>query len=360
MKHPPAIDKVTVKDLARQLGISRGTIDRAFHDRPGINLETKKLILEKAKELGYQTNRLAQTLSRKKVIKIGYVIPQGHGPYQDKGFFSNIEAGIVKAYHDLQDHNLRIIGKKTDFFGIDPRMQIGLINEFLEENIDGLILSPEHRTLINTAIDGAVESGVHVVTVASDAPESRRMTCVSTNPYHNGQVAGDLMSNFLRHRGKVAIMTGSLWSSDHQEKVRGFTEVISSAPNSIETVGVYETLDQQDRVYRAVQKAIGDFPDLAGIYINTATDEYGCKALMDAGKGGEIFLIGTDLLHEIVPYIEKGVMQAAIFQDPFRQGYQAVKMLFDTITTGKKYGPFDYTKPDIITRHNISYFMYYD
>jgi LacI family transcriptional regulator len=222
------------------------------------------------------------------------------------------------------------------------------------------VLSPEHRTLINPAIDEAVEIGVPVVTVASDAPESRRMTCVSTNPYHNGQVAGDLMSNFLQHRGKVAIMTGSFCSSDHQGKVRGFTEVVSTPPNEIKIVGVCETLDQQDRVYESVMKAIEEFPDLSGIYINTATDEYGCKAIMEAGKGGEIRLIGTDLIREIVPYIENGVMQAAIFQDPFRQGYQAEKILMDRITTGKEYGPYDYTRPDIITKHNISYFTYYD
>jgi LacI family transcriptional regulator len=127
MKHPLSIKKVTVKDLAKELRVSRGTIDRAFHDREGINPETKKLILEKAKELGYRTNRLAQTLSRKKAIKIGCVIPRGHGPLHDKGFFSNIEAGIVAAYHDLLDHNLHIGGKKTDFFGVDPRSQIDCI-----------------------------------------------------------------------------------------------------------------------------------------------------------------------------------------------------------------------------------------
>jgi hypothetical protein len=93
MKHPLSIKKVTVKDLAKELRVSRGTIDRAFHDREGINPETKKLILEKAKELGYRTNRLAQTLSRKKAIKIGCVIPRGHGPLHDKGFFPTSKPG---------------------------------------------------------------------------------------------------------------------------------------------------------------------------------------------------------------------------------------------------------------------------
>jgi LacI family transcriptional regulator len=351
---------ITVKDLAKKLKISRGTIDRAFHDRSGINPETKEMILRKAKELGYRTNRLARTLSLKRTVRIGYIIPKGHGDRQDKGFFSNIEAGIASAYRELLDHNVRIAGKKTEYFGIDPEMQIRFIEEFVREGVDGLIISPEHRTSINPAIDRAVERGVLVVTVASDAPESRRMTCVSTNPYHNGQVAGDLMSNFLQHKGEVAIMTGSFSSTDHQEKVRGFTEVVTSPPNRIEVAGVYETLDRQERVYSAVKAAVADFPGLAGIYINTATDEYGCRALMDAGKGGEIYLIGTDLLHEIVPYIEDGIMQAAIFQDPHRQGYRAVKILFDAVTTGKKSGPFDYVKPDVITKHNISYFMYYD
>nr|MBQ4318343.1 helix-turn-helix domain-containing protein [Clostridia bacterium] len=37
---------ITVKDIAQICGVSLGTVDRALNDRPGINEETKRMILE--------------------------------------------------------------------------------------------------------------------------------------------------------------------------------------------------------------------------------------------------------------------------------------------------------------------------
>jgi LacI family transcriptional regulator len=344
--------KTTVKDLAHALNVSIGTIDRALHNRPGINEETKQKVLDKIKETGYETNRLAQSLSRKRRIKIGCIFP---GRYQF--FYPDMEAGINDAYRDLVDHNVQVIIEKTEKLGFGP--EITFVHKLLEQGVEGLAICPGHRTQMNKTIDKLIDTGIPVVTIATDAPESKRLTCVSTDSFNNGQIAGDLMANFMNHRGKVAIMTGSHEVTDHQEKVRGFIDVIYSYPNAIEMVGVFETLDMEERVYQSVTQVIKDHPDLKGIYINTANSTYGCKALIDSGKTGQIYLIGTDLIQKNIPYIENGVMSAAIYQDPYNQGYKAIQILYDTITIGKKYGPNDYVKPDIVTQHNIKYFRCY-
>lgn len=344
--------KVTVKDLAQTLNVSIGTIDRALHNRPGINEETKSKVLKMAKELGYETNRLAQSLSRRRRIKIGCIFP---GRY--RFFYPDLEAGIMDAYKSLIDHNVQVIIEKTEKLGFGP--EITFVHKLLEQGIDGLAICPGHRTEMNSTIDKLADRGIPVVTIATDAPESKRLTCVSTDSFNNGQIAGDLMANFVNHRGKVAIMTGSHEVTDHQEKVRGFIDVIYSYPNAIEMVGVFETLDQEERVYQAVSQVINDHPDLKGIYINTVNSTDGCKALVDSGKVRQIYLIGTDFINDNIPYIENGVMHAAIYQDPYMQGYKAVQILYDTITIDKHYGPNDFVKPDIITKHNIRYFKCY-
>lgn len=342
-------NKVTVKDIAKSLHVSIGTVDRALHNRPGIKEETLKLVLQKANELGYEANKLAQSLSRKRKIKIGCIFP---GQY--RYFYPDLEAGILDASKSLVDHNVEVICVKTEKLGFGP--EISFIHKLLEQGIDGLAICPGHRTEMNHAINKVTEHGIPVVTIATDAPESKRLTCVSTNSFNNGQIAGDLMANFMNHKGKVAIMTGSHEVTDHQEKVKGFFDVVYSFPNAIEMVGVFETLDRGERVYQAVTQVIKDHPDLKGIYINTANSVYGSKSVADSGKAGQIYLIGTDLLTENVPYIEDGTMQAVIYQDPYMQGYKAVQILYDTITTGRQYGPNDYVKPDIVTKHNIHYF----
>lgn len=74
--------KVTVKDLARICGVSIGTIDRAINDRGGINPETKKKILEAAREHGFVKNQTALSLSSGRPTLIGVIITALNNEFQ--------------------------------------------------------------------------------------------------------------------------------------------------------------------------------------------------------------------------------------------------------------------------------------
>ncbi|SFD17255.1 LacI family DNA-binding transcriptional regulator [Clostridium uliginosum] len=343
------IKKVTIKNLAEAANVSIGTVDRALNDRIGISKKTKAKILDKAKELGYEVNRVAQSLSRRP-LRIGCILP-GNSNY----FYPQVEAGIIEAKNFLIDYNVSISCKKTE--NLNFQQEIQYINEFIEEGIDGLAICPGHRTKMNSVINKVVDSGIPVVTFSSDAPESKRTTCVGTDSFNNGQIVGDLMTNFIDHKGKIAIITGCSSMTDQQEKVKGFMEVINSYPNSIELIGVYETLEDPKIIYDKVKKIVENTPNLKGIFFTAANSIYGCKALIDLGMQYKVKVITPDLCAEQIPYIENGIIRAIIHQHPYSQGYKAIKILYDILTTNKSYGPNDYIKPDIILKHNLKYFI---
>ena len=63
----------TIKDIAREAGVSIGTVDRVLHDRGMVSPETKARILDVMKELDYKPNHAAQGLAiRKKKLKLGF------------------------------------------------------------------------------------------------------------------------------------------------------------------------------------------------------------------------------------------------------------------------------------------------
>lgn len=57
---------ITIKDIARELNISVSTVSRALRDAFDVSLETKQMVLEKAKELNYKPNYNARGLSQGK------------------------------------------------------------------------------------------------------------------------------------------------------------------------------------------------------------------------------------------------------------------------------------------------------
>jgi len=80
---------VTIKDLAKELGISPSTVSRALKNHPDISESTKKAVKELAKELNYQPNTVALSLRQSKTNTIGVIIPEiAHF------FFSTVISGI--------------------------------------------------------------------------------------------------------------------------------------------------------------------------------------------------------------------------------------------------------------------------
>jgi len=62
-------------ELARQCGISQGTVDRALHDRPGISPKTREKVLRAARQLGYQPNPVARELLTGRSLTVGAILP---------------------------------------------------------------------------------------------------------------------------------------------------------------------------------------------------------------------------------------------------------------------------------------------
>ena len=67
--------KVTIKDVARDAGVSPSTVSRVMSDSPRIGEATKKRVRESIKKLGYTPNIMARSLVRKKTKIIGVVMP---------------------------------------------------------------------------------------------------------------------------------------------------------------------------------------------------------------------------------------------------------------------------------------------
>lgn len=129
MKH------VTIKDVAKALNVSISTISRAFNDKYDIHPDTKNMILEKAKEMGYSPNPIAQRLTQHKSSLIGVVVPE---------FVNAFFPKIIMAIQRVMDEN----GYQVLIMSSEESAGKELKNiRTLEKNmVDGLIISLTQET----------------------------------------------------------------------------------------------------------------------------------------------------------------------------------------------------------------------
>ena len=70
--------KITINDVAKAAGVSKGTVDRVLHNRGEVSAASKARVLKVIEELGFSPNVYASLLASRKVRKIVCLIPEFH------------------------------------------------------------------------------------------------------------------------------------------------------------------------------------------------------------------------------------------------------------------------------------------
>ena len=94
MKRARSGRRVTINDIARQAGVSKGAVSYALNGRPGLSEETRKRILEIADELGWRPNSAARSLSASRANACGLVLARPARTLAVEAFFPEFLAGV--------------------------------------------------------------------------------------------------------------------------------------------------------------------------------------------------------------------------------------------------------------------------
>ena len=344
-----SLNQVGVQDIADALGVSRGTVDRALHNRDGVHPATRRRVLRAAGRLGYRPNLAARYLSSRKHITIGLSLPQ-----EVSHFYDDVREGIFEAASAFEAFGVKILHRPYDRFG--PH-ELESFRDILNEDIRGLVISPAYPSRLRPCIDQAARRGIPVVCVATDAPGSKRLTSVSVDPFVNGALAGELMGHLVSEKGNVAVFIGMHATTDHEQKLKGFRNSFEASCPRGRIVGVVEMHDESKEANEKCRKLLLQHPSIRGIYVSTANSLPVMRALDELGLAGKVKVICTDLFSAIVPLIEGGKIAATLYQRPREQGFTAFRAIVRFLTEGLRPPPQIRLDPTIIMRSNLSLFL---
>lgn len=127
--------QVTMKEIAKKLGVSVSTVSRALKDSPELHADTKTRIVEMAKSMNYQYNLLAQSLriSRSKVL--GVIVPE-----LTSHFFSSNISGIQDTAYK-RGYNIMICQSNESF-----EQEKANVRTLVSSQVDGLLISLSRET----------------------------------------------------------------------------------------------------------------------------------------------------------------------------------------------------------------------
>jgi LacI family transcriptional regulator, galactose operon repressor len=338
-----------IHQIAKLATVSIGTVDRALHGRNGISAVTRQRILEIARQIGYTPNLAARALSAAKTgTRIGVCIPR-----EIHFFYDQLWSGVLNEARRLAQLGVEFEYRPVRTLGEDDTKAF---KELLKTGVNGVIVTAGNPKGLSPLINEAEEKGVRVVCVSTDAPESRRSTIVCVEPWLNGHIAGELMGKFVPPNSKVAVVAGMLTALDHRKKTDGFSDAFPKHCHGGEIVSIIEGHEDEDESFQKTFDLLGRVPELAGIYVNTVNCLPVCRALGARLLAGKVKLITTDLFAEMAPYFEKGTISASIYQQPYRQGQIAVRVIADHLLTQTSLPPTVHLPPGVVMSSNLQLF----
>ena len=149
--------RVTIKDIAREAGVSKGAVSYALNDRPGLADTTRERILRIADELGWRPNSAARSLSASRANACGLVLARPARTLAVEGFFPEFLAGVES------ELSARSIALTLQLAG-DVAGEVAVYRRWwAEHRVDGVLLLDLREN--DPRIDALAELGLPAVVV---------------------------------------------------------------------------------------------------------------------------------------------------------------------------------------------------
>lgn len=226
--------------------------------------------------------------------------------------------------------------------------QTAVLEELDPAAIDGVAISPldaEGQTpLINELAKQAF-----VVTFDSDAPDSARQGYVGTSNFGAGRTCARLLPEALPQGGKVAVILANLTKDNLIDRKGGFQEALSQLASD-DAKPKYEVVDflvdegSDERGAQLLRETLAKHGDLACfVGMNARHGPLLMRVLKDEDRLGKITVITFDDAPATLDGLAAGHIYATLAQDPFRYGYEAVRMLAELNRADAAYRPVSKT-----------------
>jgi LacI family transcriptional regulator len=346
MTEPDTPATLTLKDIARQAGVSLATVDRVLHNRPGVRPDTVRRVKAAIERNAFQPHAAAAELARGRAWRFAFVMPSGPNL-----FMQQIQSHLGEMSAWLSARRLVIEMVATDVF--DGSILASAL-EGLAGHFDGVAVVALDHPSVRAAINDLIDAGAKVVTLVSDVPSSRRHHYVGIDNIAAGRTAGALVGRFVGGRkGKVAIVAGSQGLRDHAERIFGFNQVMASEFSDLDVLPVLEGRDEDGRSEQLMTSLLMKHSDIVGLYNVGAGTAGVAKALIEQGREQKVAFVGHDVTVLTRKLLLQGVMAAAISQNPGHEARAAVRVLLALARGEPILSEQEKIRIDIVMRDNL-------
>lgn len=265
----------------------------------------------------------SSSCNRQKQRRIA-VIPKGTAHV----FWQSVHAGAVAAGQAFHEEILWD-GPPNE---TDYSRQLEIFDSMLNRHVDGVVVAAADRTTLNGSLDRAARENIPVVVFDSGVDSNNYVSFVATNNFAAGQMAARKLAELLKGKGTVAVIAHAPGSASTMDRERGFHDVMSKEFPGIQIVAEQYSMSDRAKGMSATENILTAHPNLDGLFASSEPSSVGAaQALKSRGLNGKVRFVAFDSSEGLVADLNAGVIDALVAQNPFKIGYEAVRVVTEKL-----------------------------
>jgi LacI family transcriptional regulator len=346
--------KIGIKDIAKQANVSIGTVDRVLHNRGEVSEITRQQVLRIIDQLEYTPNLLAKSLASKTKYIIAILIPEAiSNAYWEKPLL-----GIQAAQQEIKNFNFELQIATFDYN--DENSFINKSKEIIESKPNGFIFAPIFYDSSLQVIKMCDEHEIPFVFFDVFIENCNNLAYFGQNSIQSGYLAASLL-NYSIDKGinniyivKPVNPLAPVYHLGLREK--GFRAFFTQKSNNLVNIHSLDVdISSPSNLIKSLDTVFGNDQKPSGLFIPNSRVHL-IAEYFEKNEIQNVVLIGYDLLKGNIEYLEKGIIQFLICQNPEEQGYKSVLSLFNYLLLHKPVDKLNYSPIDIIMKENIEYY----
>ena len=268
-------------------------------------------------------------------------------------FWNTVRSGAERAAAEL---DVELIWKGP-LEENDRAQQIQVVQQFVSQGVDGILLAPlDHRALVSP-VKQAVGRGIPVLVFDSGLegePGVDFLSYVATDNVLGGRIAGEHLARLMGDDpagGKAVLLRYLVGSASTGEREDGFLEAVREQGIEVLVDNRYAGVSTGE-AKTASLNMIASIREAGGVFCSNEPGTMGMLlALRQEGLVGSVKFVGFDASPPLVAALDAGEIDALVVQDPRKMGYLAVQTMAAHLA-GESVDPLVDTGVVIVTPEN--------
>ena len=316
---------ITIKQIAEICGVSRGTVDRVINGRGKVKEEKRALILKTMEEFGYRPNPAARALvSQRQSPIVGIIISAS-----EIQFFAPVIRALRKAASYYGRFGLR--AEWHLLTGYSSADQCAAIAALREKGAEAVIINPISEPEVIQALEDCIQSDIFVIALNNDFESDIPHVYVGSDYAAGGRTAAALLRKLRTGSIHAGVIYSGVRMLGHMHRIEGFRERLT-AEEGCTLSAMATSFDDDIKAYESTLGMLEEHPEINAVFIASSGGAHGvCQALVKKGRTADITVVTFDVIPAIRSAMHSGIIDAAIYQHPRRQGQVAMQIAYDRL-----------------------------